>query len=225
MRKTAIGLAILMFTALAGVLLAPQFVDLERYRPQIAERISDWSGRPVTLSGPISLSLLPSPHLSVNDLVVANLPGAHAPEMIRVSLVDAAVSFWPLLTGRIEVTSARLLRPVIALERLPDGRENWAFSKLPVAAPTPATGAGSGAGTPLPLAPRAEGLKIGGLTIKVASLSIDDATVSYRRGDTFDLAQHITLKLTGDAVSAPLHAEGKMTLFERLGGEHESQLL
>ncbi|MGH7124914.1 MAG: AsmA family protein, partial [Stellaceae bacterium] len=79
MRKTAIGLAILMFTALAGLLLAPQFVDLERYRPQIAERISAWSGRPVTLGGPISLSLLPSPHVSVQDLSVANIPGAQTP--------------------------------------------------------------------------------------------------------------------------------------------------
>jgi uncharacterized protein involved in outer membrane biogenesis len=212
-RKTAIGLAILMFTALAGLLLAPQFVDLERYRPQIAERISDWSGRPVTLGGPISLSLIPSPHLSVHDLVVANLPGAQAPEMVRVRQVDAAVSFWPLLAGRIEVTSARLLQPVIALERLSDGRENWAFSKVAVAAPAPSSGgSGEGAGPQAPPAPR-DGLRIAGLAIKVASLSIEDATVSYRRADKLESAQHITLKFTGDGVSAPLHAEGSLALF------------
>ncbi len=211
MRKTAIGLAILMFVVLAGVLLAPQFVDLERYRPQIAERISEWSGRPVTLGGPISLSLLPSPHLSVQDLVVANLPGAQAPEMIRVRQVDAAVSFLPLLSGRIEVTSARLLQPVIALERLPDGSENWNFKKVRVVTPAAAP-AGGTAAPPMPAAPRPEGLRIGGLTLKVASLGIEDATVSYRRGDTLETAQHITMRLTGDAVSAPLHAEGNMTL-------------
>ncbi len=133
MRKTAVGLAILMFMALAGLVLVPQLVDVERYRPQIAELLSDWSGRPVTLGGPISLSLVPSPHLSVHDLVVANLPGAQAPELVRVRQVDAAVSFWPLLAGRIEVTSAHLLQPVIALERLSDGRENWAFGKVAMA--------------------------------------------------------------------------------------------
>jgi len=211
-RKTAIGLAILMFVTLAGFLLAPQFVDVERYRPQIAERISDWSGRPVTLGGPIRLSLIPSPHLSVHDLVVANVPDARAPEMVRVRQVDAAVSFWPLLAGRIEVTSARLLQPVIALERLPDGRDNWVFGKVAVAAPSPSGGAGESRGAPTPLAPRAEGLKVGGLTIKVASLDIEDATISYRSGDSLELAQHVTLKLTGDAVSAPLHAEGNLSL-------------
>ena len=210
MRKTAIVLAILMFAALAGLLLAPQFVDLERYRPQIAERISDWSGRPVTLGGPISLSLVPSPHVSVRDLVVANLPGARTPEMVRVRQVDAAVSFWPLLAGRIEVTSARLLQPVVALERLPDGRDNWAFNKSETA--PPAVGRGEVGAAQMPPASRAEGLKIGGLTIKVASLSIDDATVSYRSGDRLETAEHITLRLTGDAVSAPLHAEGNLTV-------------
>jgi len=204
-RKTAIVLAILMFAALAGLLLAPQFVDLERYRPQIAERISDWSGRPVTLGGPISLSLVPSPHLSVRDLVVANLPGARTPEMVRVRQVDAAVSFLPLLAGRIEVTSARLLQPVIALERLPDGRDNWAFNKAALA-----SGRGEVGGAQMPPASRTEGLKIGGLTIKVASLSIDDATVSYRSGDRLETAEHITLRLMGDAVSAPLHVEGNL---------------
>ncbi|MGH7125463.1 MAG: AsmA family protein, partial [Stellaceae bacterium] len=43
-------------------------------------------------------------------------------------------------------------------------------------------------------------------------LSIEDGTVSYRSGDTLKTAEHITLKLTGDAVSAPLHAEGNLTL-------------
>src|SRR5579859_7402492 len=195
-----------MFTALAALLLAPQFIDLERYRPQIAERISDWSGRPVTLGGPISLSLIPSPHVSVQDLSVANGPGARSPEMIRVRRVDAAVSLLPLLAGRIEVTSAHLVQPVIALERLPDGRGNWAFGNVAVATPA------SGGGLVLPGAPRAEGLRVGGLTIKVASLSIEDGSISYRQGDTLRTADHVSLTLTGDTVSAPLHAEGSLSL-------------
>lgn len=210
MRKTAIGLAVLMFVALAGLLLAPQFVDLERYRPQIAERISSWSGRPVTLGGPISLSLLPSPHVSVQDLVIANAPGAQTPDMVHVRRVDAAVSFLPLLAGRIEVTSARLVQPVVSLERLADGRGNWTFGKVTVAAPV--AGRGEGGGASLPGVRRAEGLKVNGLTIKVASLSIDDATVSYRSGQTLRTAEHISVSITGDAVSAPLHAEGTLAL-------------
>jgi hypothetical protein len=51
----------------------------------------------------------------------------------------------------------------------------------------------------MPSPPRAKGLKVGGLTIKVASLGIEDATISYRSGDTFEVAQHVTVKLTGIA--------------------------
>jgi uncharacterized protein involved in outer membrane biogenesis len=210
-RKTAIVLAILMFAALAGLLLAPQFVDLDRYRPLIAEKLSAWAGRPVTFGGPISLSLVPSPHVSVHDLVVANLPGAQASEMARVRQVDAAVSFWPLLAGRIEVTSARLLQPAIALERLSDGRVNWTFGEMTPAA-SPSVGGGGNAGGALGSIPAVAGtFKFAGLTIKVASLAIDDGAVSYRAGDALETAEHITLQLTGDTLSAPLHAEGKFT--------------
>jgi uncharacterized protein involved in outer membrane biogenesis len=210
-RKTAIVLAILMFAALAGLLLAPQFVDVDRYRPLIAEKFSEWSGRSVTLGGPISLSLLPSPHVSVHDLVVANIPGAQAGDMVRVREVDAAVSFWPLLAGQIEVTSAQLLQPVIALERLPDGRANWTFGGTALSASTVIAGDGGRGAVSLPSS--AANLKIGGLTIKVASLAVEDALVSYRSGDTLETAEHIGLKLTGDTVSAPLHAEGRFTAF------------
>ena len=206
MRKTAIGLAVLLFAAIAALLVAPSFVDLDRYRPVVAEKASALLGRPVTLAGPISLSLLPSPHLTIRDLRIANLPGGSAPEMVRAREVDAALSFWPLLAFQFDVTSARVVQPTILLERLPDGRPNWSLESVPPpdaaagSAPTLETAVRSGAVT-------------GSGDVKIARLTIEDGTVDYRASSGTIAVEHINLVLTGDAVAGPLHAEGGLTTF------------
>jgi hypothetical protein len=189
-RKTAIALAILIIVALAGLYLAPKLYDFDRYRPTVAEWASKALGRPVTLAGTMSLELLPSPHIAVRDVRIANPPGARAPELARVSEISAAVSFWPLLAGRIEVTSARLVRPVIVLERLPQQ-----------AVPSPAPGgAAESARTPTP-PPTAS-------RVKIARLTIEDGTIAYS-GEAFGEAlDHVSLAIVGDGVTAPLRVEG-----------------
>ncbi len=207
MRKTAIGLAIVLFVAVAAVLVAPRFVDLDRYRPIIAEKASAALGRPVTLGGPISLSLVPSPHLTVRDLRIANIPGSSTPDMVRVREVDAALSFWPLLAFQIDVTSARVIQPSILLERSADGRPNWSFEPT---APAP------GSSAVLPTT-GLEGVVKQGTAgsggFKIARLSIEDGILRYHTAGGEIAVEHINLVLTGDAVSGPLHAEGGFTTF------------
>lgn len=204
MSKTAIGLAVLLFAVIAALLVAPSFVDLDRYRPIVAEKASAALGRPVTLGGPIKLSLLPSPHLTIRDLRIANLPGANTPDMARVREVDAALSFWPLLTLQVDVTSARVIQPVVQLERLADGRPNWSFA--PDGSAPPGAAVGTESATPRPAA-------TGTSSVRIARLTIEDGTVNYLAPSGTIAIEHINLVLTGDAVSGPLHAEGGLTTF------------
>ncbi|MGE5201025.1 MAG: AsmA family protein, partial [Acidobacteriota bacterium] len=190
MRKTAIALTILIVVALAALYFAPKLYDFDRYRPTVAEWASKALGRPVTLAGTMSLELLPSPHIAVRDVRIANLAGARAPELARVREISAAVSFWPLLAGRIEVTSARLVQPVIVLEHVPQqGAASSAGG---------GTAESRNAPVPLPTASR----------VRIARLTIEDGTIAYR-GETFgETLDHVSLAIAGGGATAPLHVEG-----------------
>ena len=117
------------------------------------------TGRDLVIDGDISLSLLPSPTLSVSGVRLANLPGGSSPDMARLKSLDVHVALVPLLSSKIRVTRVTLIEPVVLLERLPDGRANWQF--------VPPANASGAAGTASPGA--ADG--------PAAQISIDNFTI------------------------------------------------
>jgi uncharacterized protein involved in outer membrane biogenesis len=125
LRKAAILFGILLTFVLAGLIFTPQFIDLDRFRGPIAAQLAERIGLPVQLTGPIALSLLPTPTLTARAVRVANPPGAAVADMVRLRALEVKPALLPLLTGRIELDSASLIDPEIDLERLPDGRMNW----------------------------------------------------------------------------------------------------
>ena len=106
----------------------PYVVDVNRYRPLIAGKVREATGRTLTL-GRISFALLPSPGLSVGGPIKlsdsAAYPGRSAltAESLRVRL-----GLLGLLRGRANVTSIRLDRPTLTLIR--DARGRWNFDDL-----------------------------------------------------------------------------------------------
>ncbi|HEY9568890.1 MAG TPA: AsmA family protein, partial [Thalassobaculum sp.] len=148
MRKLLIGLAAVVVVLLAAVLVVPGLIDWNGYKPEIEAAAKQASGRDLRLEGDIGLSVLPSPSLSVEKVVFANIPGGSVPEMARLEALRVHVALLPLLTGNVHVTSVTLVRPTVVLERTADGRVNWEFpSGDPSAAtsPDPAEpGAGDG---------------------------------------------------------------------------------
>src|SRR5581483_10350280 len=97
------------------------------------------TGRALTIDGDISLSLLPSPALSVAGVRLANIQGGSTADMARLKSLDVSVSLIPLLSGNVQVTRVTLVDPVVLLETLPDGRANWQFTPAPPTAPAPGT--------------------------------------------------------------------------------------
>lgn len=106
-------------------LVAPSFIDWNRYKPLIEARIEEFLGRDVTIGGDLDFALLPQPKLLVGDLAIGNAKGATAPELLRVKMMEARVALFPLFVGRIRVDGIRLIEPVVNLERLADGTLNW----------------------------------------------------------------------------------------------------
>lgn len=123
--KVLYGILAVLALLVAALFLVPPFLDWERLKPEIAERVEAATGRRLWIDGEIAVSLLPAPTLTLTNLRLANLPGAGAPDMARIESVDLALALGPLFGGEIAVTSLALVAPVVELERLADGRPNW----------------------------------------------------------------------------------------------------
>jgi hypothetical protein len=65
MKKVAAVIGALLALIIAGALIAPFFIDLNDYKPQIAAQAKALTGRDLAIDGDISLSLLPMPGVSV----------------------------------------------------------------------------------------------------------------------------------------------------------------
>ncbi len=124
MRKLLLIVALLFVTALGGLLVAPSFVDWNRWKPEIADRIAAATGRTVAIDGALSLALLPVPAVTAHGVRIGNAPGATAPEMARIGAFELRLAVAPLLSGRIVATCLRLVEPVLEIERLASGRWN-----------------------------------------------------------------------------------------------------
>ena len=108
-------------------------------RIRIIDAVRDATGRELTLSGDVSVRLLPSARFHAAGVAFANAPWATTPSMAQVKSIDVELRLLPLLSGRIEVARLLLTEPDIALETGPDGNGNWVFDKpAPQAAKGPA---------------------------------------------------------------------------------------
>lgn len=149
---------------LAGLVAAPFFIDVNSYKPLIVSQVKTATGRDLVLDGPISLSLLPTPTVSVQGVKFFNTPGSKNANMVEVKSVTVKPSLLGLLGGNIEVGEVTLVEPKIVLEVNAEGKPNWEFAPS-VAEAKPAA--------PKPSTPRP--LSLGRLTIDNGTLLFSDS--------------------------------------------------
>lgn len=128
---------------------------------------------------------------------VGNPAWTKAAEMAQFESIDVAVRLWPLLTGTVELDFVRLTRPVVRLEKHPDGRTNWQFGENPKAAAAAEAAAPEHRGE-FPIIHR---------------LTIDDGRLSYRApADGIDLDTRIDTATGGDPANRRVTLEGSGTI-------------
>jgi uncharacterized protein involved in outer membrane biogenesis len=190
-RRVLIGVAVLIVLLVAGLLVAPSFVDWNQWKGFITARLEQATGRQVRIDGPLSLALLPTPTLSARDVHVANAPGAAVKDMLAIGALDVHLAVLPLLTRKISVTSVALVDPVVELQRLPNGHGNWELKKEGGAAAAPKA-AKPGEAAPAPAAPPERG---GETSVAIDRLTLRNGTLVYRDGGKVERVE----KLTGTA--------------------------
>lgn len=112
-----VRLALVALLALAGVALAllwfaPRFTDWNRHRAAVAAVVSAALGRPVRITGPITLSLLPQTELHAGGVIIRDAGDGVG---IRARAIRLRVALGPLLAGRVVMRTLFLSHPVVTL--------------------------------------------------------------------------------------------------------------
>ena len=197
--KFVYGILVFLALVVAALFLVPSFLDWERFKPEIAERLEAMTGRAFAIDGPLKVSILPTPTMEATDLRLANVPGAAGPDMARIKSLDLSLALGPLLGGKIAVTSLELVEPVIELQRPAEGRPNWLFESEPKPASE-----GSGAEEP------ESDLAL----TRLDSMTITNGTVVYRRADgqPAEQIERIHATVSARSLDGPFRGDGKFSV-------------
>jgi len=109
----------------AAVIILPQFVDVEKYKPVIEQKVTEATGRSFTLGDEIDLSVFPWLGVKLTDLHFGSGEGFKQKDMVSVKNFEVRLKVMPLLSRKIEVKTFVLDTPTIYLEKLKSGDANW----------------------------------------------------------------------------------------------------
>ena len=113
----------------------PLFIPTGTVRAQLIQRIEQATGRQARIDGPISISLIPTVHVSAGGIGLAGVTGNG--EALSVDSVSFGVSLLPLMSGKVALNSVTIVHPQVVYEIDQNGNSNWAS-----AAPAAATASG-----------------------------------------------------------------------------------
>ncbi|MFT7181905.1 MAG: AsmA protein, partial [Planctomycetota bacterium] len=90
-----------------------------------ADQVRAATGRELSVAGAARPSLWPDLGAEVAGVSLSNAPWADGPAMVTAEAAQISVAIWPLLSGDVQVTGLRLIRPNVSLEINADGQRNW----------------------------------------------------------------------------------------------------
>src|SRR5437016_857297 len=118
-KKRLVGVLVILAVLLLGVIIiVPLMIDVDRYRPEVVERIKAETGKPAEI-GHLSLTLFPSVAIRVDDFALGNPEGFPRGEFIKTKRIDAVVDGWALLSRQVLIKSLNLDQPEISMLQTP----------------------------------------------------------------------------------------------------------
>lgn len=124
-RKIAIWLIGIAACLLAGVVLvAPIFLNLDRYRPEVISYFEQNTGKKVEIER-LALTFLPRITVHIYGFGVKSPPLFPPSYIVKVPRTDAVLDFWPLLRRKVVIRSVVLEDSEINLVSDPDGPWNF----------------------------------------------------------------------------------------------------
>jgi AsmA protein len=174
---SVIALVVVLF--IVAVVVATLYFDPNDFKDQLSEAVKEHTGRDLEIKGNIDLSVFPWLGVEVGKIAMGNAPGFDEPVFASADRTQIRVKLLPLLRKQLEMDTVSLYGLNLKLARDKQGHGNWedltqpqaeeAAAETKPSQPAPAEGG-------LPLA----GLAIGGLDIRDARVSWDDAQAGQR---------------------------------------------
>jgi uncharacterized protein involved in outer membrane biogenesis len=200
-----IGLVLsLVILLLAGLLIAPTFIDWDKYKPEILAQVKSATGYDVTVEGKIGMFVLPSPALSLSGVKVSAPRKIKAEYLADIKEAKVSVALLPLMKKKIVIETVRLENPVIMMEVMKDGTPGWVTDRLKTV---------SDAVPP----PVKDGVKEGaqklGDSISLNRIEITDGRFEYLdyTKNTQYAAEKINIDVSADTLNGPFDADGDLT--------------
>lgn len=184
LKLISLALAAIVLLIIVGVAAILILVDPNDYKDDITQAVHDATGRELTLSGEIGLSIFPWLGLSLGQTSLSNAAGFGAAPFAQVNKVDIKVKLLPLLQQRLEMKTIHLDGLQVSLSKKADGSSNWDdLAGAPAEAPTQAPAekpAPAETTTPKPQARAIPAIAIGGLELTNAAITWDDQQAKQR---------------------------------------------
>ena len=104
--------------------------DWNMLKHPIEREVSAVTGRPFRINGNLAVHLSMTPRITVDRLVLGNLPGARDPDMLTIERMDSRLRLRDLLRGKVVMPEMTLTEPKLLLEKNASGEANWVFRGL-----------------------------------------------------------------------------------------------
>ena len=131
LRRLIIGIVVLVVLLVGAAFAVPLFIPTETVRSELIARIEQATGRQARIDGPISISLIPTVHVSAGGIGLSGVAGSG--EALKVGSVSFGVSLLPLISGRVAINSVTIVKPELVYEIDQSGRSNWQAAAAPAA--------------------------------------------------------------------------------------------
>ncbi|WP_068086843.1 AsmA family protein [Polycladidibacter stylochi] len=181
--------------ALAAFTLLPSLISISTVKEKLANSLYASSGYQLRLDGRSTVSLFPTPVVSVENIGVSREGSPNKLEFLQIGRADFQLSWLSLLQGDVKVLDAELVEPRFFLEVGADGNANWSIA-------APKSGDSE---KPLQL-----GVLFDQLGLR--RLSLIDALVAYsNKQSLFDLRiDHLKMDVAREGGDAALTFKGEM---------------
>ncbi|MEL7099920.1 MAG: AsmA family protein [Pseudomonadota bacterium] len=120
-----LGVLVLIIVVMIGGLF---LIPADRIAQIAADQIRTVTGRDVSISGDVSLSLWPVIGASVGGLEVGNAEWSEQGPMLTADNAAIGIDATALLRGEIRITNIEATSPTIRLDQRRDGRASWQFT-------------------------------------------------------------------------------------------------
>lgn len=119
------AIVILAVLGAAGISIYVSTIDWNKHKGKLSEQLMEITGKKVVFTGPVSLSLFPTPYLTAKNVRVYSAVNQDLDHpLMKIESLVAKLSFSALLGGSFDVKMMSLVKPDIFLQKSDKGI-NW----------------------------------------------------------------------------------------------------